>query len=330
MNRLRSLRVPAVLVVLAFSAAACSRSSPSMLDHRGPEAREVASVWWLMFALAAVVYVAVAGLIFFALFRGRRRGTESRLDDGRFVVLGGIVAPAVVLAILAVVTVTTTRDLRNPSRGELRIEVTGERWWWDVRYPDAAVRTANEIHIPVGRPIDVTLVSHNVVHSFWVPQLAGKVDLIPGQANHLRFRASKPGVYLGECAEFCGIQHARMDFLVIAEEPTAFERWLSRRRAVAPAPSTQAAAEGERVFMREACAGCHTIRGTQAVGALGPDLTDFGARRWIGAVTVRNTPSQLATWIRDSQHAKPGNLMPPFALDDEDIDALVAYLQELR
>jgi cytochrome c oxidase subunit 2 len=325
-------RLRAALVVVALTAAAgCGGSSPSMLDHHGPEAKRVAGVWWLMFGLAAVVYVIVAGLIFVALLRGRRaRNGTSRLDETAFIVVGGVIVPVLILAVLAVVTVTTTRALRNPERGELAVHVTGNDWWWDVTYGGTNVRTANEIHVPVGRTVDVALSSADVVHSFWVPQLAGKVDVIPGQTNHLRFRASQAGTYLGECAEFCSLGHALMRFVVIAQPPDEFERWLTRRGAMSTAPTSEEEADGERVFMSQSCAGCHTIRDTQATGRFGPDLTDFGARGWIGAITLRNTRSNLEDWIRDSQHAKPGNLMPPIRLSRRQLDAVVAYLEGLK
>ena len=324
------------LVVVALPA--CGRDSPSILDHHGPEARHVAGVWWLMFGLAAAVYVVVAGLVVIAILKGRRdpeptaivpAGTDGR-SESAFIWAGGIVAPVVILAVLAVVTVTTTRDVRRAKAGELQVEVTAKRWWWDVRYPEAGVATADEVHIPVGRPIDVVLRSDNVVHSFWVPQLAGKLDAVPGQTNHLRFEASQPGTYLGECAEYCGIQHARMGFIVVADAPADFDRWLARRSGAGTGPTSEATAEGQLVFMREACAGCHTIRNTQATGTLGPDLSDFGSRQWIGSVTLPNTRGNLAGWISNSQTIKPGNLMPPISLDADELTALVAYLESLK
>jgi cytochrome c oxidase subunit 2 len=227
--------------------------------------------------------------------------------------------------------VNTTSDLRNAAPGELRVEVVGKRWWWDVRYPDDGVATANEIHIPVGRPVDVTLRSDNVIHSFWVPQLAGKMDTIPGQVNHLHLKATTAGTYRGECAEYCGIQHAHMDFLVIADPPADFARWLTRRRGGAGlTASSDEADRGQVVFNREACAGCHTVRGTPATGTVGPDLSDFGARQWIGSLTVPNTTANLEHWIADPQDVKPGNLMPPTNLSPADLAAIAAYLEGLK
>ncbi|MEA2933001.1 MAG: cytochrome c oxidase subunit [Actinomycetota bacterium] len=343
-TRRRALVLGATVVVVVVLPA-CGRGSPSILDHHGPEARHVAGVWWLMFGLAAVVYVVVAGLVVIAIVRGRGDhpgppagesaaeptvAAASGPSESAFIWAGGIVAPVAILALLAVVTVNTTKDLRRPERGELTVEVTAKRWWWDVRYPESGVATASEIHIPVGRPIHVVLRSDNVVHSFWVPQLAGKLDAVPGQTNHLRFQASEAGTYLGECAEYCGIQHARMGFEVIADTPADFDRWLARRSSAGTGPTTEQAAEGQRVFMREACAGCHTIRNTEAVGRIGPDLSDFGSRRWIGSVTVPNNTGNLAGWISDSQTIKPGNLMPPISLEPDELSAIVAYLESLK
>jgi cytochrome c oxidase subunit 2 len=319
--------------LLAVTLVACGGGSPSMLKGRGTESHRVAGIWWLMFTLATAVYVIVATLIIVAIVRGRR--ARAKAGDGprddTFIWIGGIVVPVVILAVLAVVTVTTTQAVRAASPGELHISVVGKRWWWDVRYPDSGVATANEIHIPVGQTVDLALTSDNVIHSFWVPELAGKLDTIPGQVNHLRLKAMRAGTYRGECAEFCGIQHANMNFSVIAETPADFDLWLSRRTSGAGiAPSSDQAAAGELVFMREACAGCHTIRGTQAVGTIGPDLTDFGSRASIGSGTVPNTADNLARWITDSQSIKPGNLMPPLSLSPSDVNALVTYLEGLK
>ena len=326
-------------IVVALGLAACGQDPPSMLDSQGPEARTVEGVWWLMFALAAAVYVVVSGFIVVAIVRGRRRRDPDRErakeskepKDDTFIWLGGIVAPVVILAVLAVVTITTTQDLRRARSDELRIEVTAKRWWWDVRYPDAGVATASEIHIPVGRPVNIELLSDNVIHSFWVPQLAGKVDTIPGQRNSLRLQADEPGVYRGACAEYCGIQHANMSYLVIAEEPAEFDRWLTRRSSGAGlTPANEQAARGQVVFNREACAGCHAVKGTPATATVGPDLSDFGARQTIGSLTVPNTRDNLSRWITEPEKVKPGNLMPPTALSPDDLAAVIAYLEGLE
>ena len=312
---------------------ACSnKGSPSMLDPKGPEAHRIAGVWWLMFGLATAVYVIVAGFIIVAMLRGRRTasGKGSRISDGHFIWIGGIIVPAVILLVLAVATVDSSNHLRAAERDPLRIEVVGKRWWWAVDYLDQHFTTANEVHVPVGRPIELGLDSDNVVHSFWVPQLGGKVDLIPGQHNVWRFKADRVGTYRGTCAEYCGIQHAKMSFLVVAQTPASFDTWALRRENPPSVPAGQLEANGEQVFVRAPCAGCHTVRGTSAQGTIGPDLTDFGSRSTIGSATVPNSPGYLGGWIVDAQTIKPGALMPPISLEPRDTQALIAYLESLK
>jgi cytochrome c oxidase subunit II len=309
---------------------ACSAST-SAVDTHGSEARHIAGLWWLMFGLAAGVYVVVAGFIIVAALRGRR-GTprRSRISQSVFITVGGLLVPTLILLVLAVVTVTTTSALRKPASNPVRIEVTGERWWWAVRYPGREIVTANELHIPSGQPVEVGLQSDNVIHSFWVPELAGKVDTIVGQRNVLRFTAEKPGTYLGVCAEFCGIQHAHMGFRVIVQSPGAFGRWVADHTQPPREPASQLAANGALRFQSLPCAGCHTVRGTQAQGKVGPNLTDFGSRATIGAGTVENNPGNLTRWVQHAQSIKPGALMPNLTLSDNDVRALVAYLESLR
>jgi cytochrome c oxidase subunit 2 len=294
-----------------------------MLDTAGREARHVAGLWWFMFAVAVAVYVLVAALIVIGVLRRRREVTPDEGDRTGFVWWGGIVMPIVILGVLAYLTVSTTTAVGRNASSNLRIDVTGRDWWWDVRYPDTGLRTANEIHIPVGRTVELRLRSADVIHSFWVPQLSGKVDMVPEQTNPLRIRAERTGTFLGECAEFCGLQHANMRFVVVVQTAGDYARWAARR-------SSNSATRGAALFEQMTCAGCHTIRGTQAHGTVGPDLTDFGSRRWIGAKTVRNTPDNLLRWIRDPGSMKPGVLMPPSPLPESELRALVAYLESLR
>ena len=314
----------------ALLLAACSDNAPSALDTHAPQAHRIADIWWLMLVLAVVVYVVVAGFILVALVRGRRTetGKPAKFSDNRFIVVGGILVPAIILGVLAVETVRATADLRESPPGALHIEVVGKQWWWEVRYPGTGVVTANEIRVPVGRPVEIGMTSTDVNHSLWVPELNGKVDLIPGEHTVTRFTAQRAGTYRGQCAEFCGIQHAKMAFLVVADDD--FDGWLARHRQPPPAPASSLAATGRRVFTREACAGCHTIRGTSARGTLGPDLTDFGGRRTLGAVSVRNNRGNLAGWIVNAQSIKPGNLMPPISLEPDELQALLAYLESLK
>ncbi len=326
-------RTCALVITVATSvlAAGCSGGSPSILHAHGSEASRIAGIWWLMFGLGAAVYAIVAFFVVWAIVRGRRGEPRAgRISDNHWIVWGGVVVPVVILGVLAVVTVQATAQLRRPESGALRVEVVGKRWWWQVSYPGTAYTTANEIHLPAGRPVEIGLDSDNVVHSFWVPQLAGKVDMIPGQHNVLRFTPRTPGTYIGECAEFCGVEHARMGFVVVVQTATDFDRWLTRQQLTPSAPDSESAGEGEVAFMRESCAGCHTIRGTPAQGTVGPDLTDLGARTTLGARTIENTPSNLAKWIVDAQAFKPGALMPRIALSSRDVNNIVAYLDGLR
>lgn len=322
-------RALAAAVVLAAVGACGDETSPSILDPKGTEARHLEGVWWWLFGMAAVVYAVVAGLILFAIVRGRRGDgpRTSRINDNAFVVVGGLVVPLMILLVVAVVTVRGTNAVRQPEAGALRIDVRAYDWWWQVRYPTTGIVTANEIHVPVGRQVAVRITTADVIHSFWVPQLAGKLDAIPGQENVLRFTAEKAGVYRGECAEFCGIQHANMNFLVVAEDAARFGQWEQTQVQGAGLPTDNQSEQGRLVFERESCAGCHTIKGTSAVGTLGPDLTHVGSRRTLGAGTVPNTRANLSGWIADAQSIKPGNLMPPITLEPDDLAALVHYLQ---
>jgi cytochrome c oxidase subunit 2 len=328
---IRSTRVAVVVLATTVVAAGCGDKSPSMLKTHGSEASRIAGIWWLMFGLGAGVYAVVAFFIVWAIVRGRRaEGGEGRVSDNLWIVWGGVVVPVLILGVLAVVTVQATSELRKPEAGALQVEVVGKRWWWAVTYPGTSVTTANEIRLPAGRPVEIGLDSDNVVHSFWVPQLAGKLDMIPGQHNILRFTPRTPGTYIGECAEFCGIEHARMDFVVIVQTTTDFDRWMTRHEITPSAPDGEAASEGEVTLVTQACAGCHTIRGTPAQGTVGPDLTDFGERSTIGARTVPNTPENLAKWIVDAGALKPGALMPPMPMSDRDVQNVIAYLEGLK
>jgi cytochrome c oxidase subunit II len=295
----------------------------SALDPHGADAAVIADIARLLFVGGAIVFVLVMALAAWAVW-GRRRAW---LAGRRAVVAGGIVLPGVVLFALLVYTLLAAARMQAAHGAPaLRIEVVGEPWWWRVRYLDAQGRldfvTANEIHIPVGRTVELRLRSDNVLHSFWVPALAGKLDMIPGKDNRLALRAERAGVYRGQCAEYCGAAHARMAFLVVADGAEAFEQWRAAQRA--PARTTNALFEAR-------CAACHTVRGTAAAGALGPDLTHVGSRLSLGAATLPNDARGAVAWIAGSQHVKPGNLMPSFDdLRADELDALASYLAGLR
>jgi cytochrome c oxidase subunit 2 len=223
----------------------------------------------------------------------------------------------------------------NPNNSDaLIIEVNGRQWWWDVRYnpsiPSQIVTTANEIHIPVGRPIVLRLGSGDVIHSFWVPNLHGKMDMIPGRTQELSLQADRPGVYRGQCAEYCGHQHAHMALTVVAEPEDQFNAWYQAQLQSAPAPATESQIYGQKVFLSKPCVMCHRIQGTEAGGRLGPDLTHVASRQTIAAGTLPNTREHLAQWIVNSQSVKPGNRMPPIPVAGNELNALLDYVQSLK
>jgi cytochrome c oxidase subunit 2 len=224
------------------------------------------------------------------------------------------------------------RTTAAPAAGstELTVEVTGHQWFWEVRYPGTDAVTANEIHIPAATRVELVVRTADVIHSFWVPRLNRKIDMVPGRANRIVLFADRPGRYPGRCAEFCGLQHAHMQLVVVAEPEADFRRWLSRMAEPAEEPSGASASRGGRLFLAGACAGCHTIRGTEADGDVGPDLTHLQSRSMLAAGTIPNRPPDLRRWVRDPQHVKPGTRMPRLDLEERELDDLVAYLESLR
>jgi cytochrome c oxidase subunit 2 len=296
----------------------------SALNPQGPDAAVIAEISWVLFAGGAVIFFAVMALAAWAVF-GKRAST-ARLSPRVLIVGGGIVFPVVTLFALLVYSLVRAASLHPVDPAALRIEVVGEQWWWRVHYLDAEGRrdfaTANEIRVPAGRPVELLLKSADVIHSFWVPVLAGKLDMIPGRTNRLRLRAERPGEFRGQCAEYCGGPHAFMALYFIAETPERFEQWAEAQRRAATASNP---------LFTTHCASCHTVRGTKAAGLLGPDLTHVGSRRSIGAGLLPNNAGALAGWIASSQHLKPGNLMPAFqSFSGEELRSLADYLENLK
>jgi cytochrome c oxidase subunit 2 len=307
----------------------------SILHPAGIQAARVSHLWWVMFWICTAVWFAVANAAAIAIARGHRgTSTASERQLGTSVAIGGAISIVALIALLfqSVVTGRALDTLRSPDA--LVIQVTGNQWWWDIQYdnpvPSLRVTTANEIHIPVGRPVRFNLFSNDVIHSLWIPNLQGKIDLVPGRLNELWLRADRPGVFRGQCAEFCGLQHAKMALVVVAESSDDFERWLAGNRAPAPAPVTPEQQRGKQVVERGPCAMCHNIAGTQAGGRSAPDLTHLASRSTIGAGSVPNTRGYLAGWIADPQHVKPGSRMPPTGLKDDELQAVLAYLETLK
>ena len=308
----------------------------SALNPAGIQAAHISDLYWLMFWTSVAVFVAVLVALVVAIRRGRGRdaGEPSRAAAAKSVIAATGISIAILVGLLFA-SVATGRAVGSlPVDNALGIEVVGYQWWWSVKYknptPSLEVTTADELHIPVGRPIAISLKAFDVIHSFWVPNLHGKVDLVPGRENLITLQVDKPGVYRGQCAEYCGLQHAHMAFTVIAEESDAFEAWLSAQRTPAPAPASPDHTAGLAVVERGPCAMCHTIRGTMANGRFGPDLTHLATRSTLAAGTLPNTPETLTAWIKDPQHFKPGARMPSTGLSQQELQALVSYLQTLK
>jgi cytochrome c oxidase subunit 2 len=235
------------------------------------------------------------------------------------------------VSLFGVADVYLVRQTAPPNRDTpITIDVIGHQWWWEVHYPGSPAVTANEIHIPVGTRVNVVATTADVIHSFWVPQLARKIDEVPGRNNRVLLFASRPGRYRGQCAEFCGFQHANMSLFVIAQSRAAYRAWLSNMSALAPKPTSATARAGEKVFMANQCASCHEIRGTSARGLVGPDLTHLASRRTLAAAEIRNTPAELRAWIASPQMIKPGSRMPDLGLSPTQYNEIAAYLEGLR
>jgi cytochrome c oxidase subunit 2 len=308
--------------------------TPSVLNPRGLGAAEIANLWWLLLGLATLVFVAVMGLLLYALFRPRHQQAEIEPSPNRdrlLVIVGGIIVPLIILFVIFGFTLRTMAALAatNPS-DQVVVEIVGHQWWWEVNYPLQEVTTANEIHIPAGSPIELKVTSVDVIHSFWVPELHGKIDLIPNQTNSFWLQADEPGVYYGECAEFCGIQHAKMALVVVAQPEAEFTTWLEQQQQPATQITDATLLEGQQIFLGSACLNCHTVKGTNATGDLGPDLTHLASRLTLAAGTIENNRTNLAGWIIDPQNIKPGNLMPSTDLTETELQTLLAYLESLK
>jgi cytochrome c oxidase subunit II len=314
------------------------------LNAKGLQAARIERLWWLMFSIILAVYVVVLGWMGTAVYRARTHRPENEIPpqvntiaDQRMTKVVGVAigATVVLLFVMLTASVVTGHAIANlSSKNPVSINVIGHQWWWEVEYEatqaDQTVITANEIHIPVGQPVVIKTSSQDVIHSFWAPNLHGKRDLIPGYENAFWIQADEEGTFRGQCAEFCGHQHAHMGFFVVAESPAKFQAWLAHQVSTPPPPSDPIAKHGEEVFLSHTCVMCHTIRGSGAGARMGPDLTHIASRMTIAAATLPNTRGNLAGWILDSQSIKPGNKMPPNPLKSDDLNALLTYLETLQ
>jgi cytochrome c oxidase subunit 2 len=323
--------------VLVSVVAACGGPFPqSTLAPKSDFSAAVDHLFTGIFWWAVLVFTIVEGLLLFTIIRYRRREGAPQpkaLHGHTALEIGWTLAPALILVFIAVPTMRTIFTTAGGApAGALRVEVIGHQWWWEYRYPDLGIATANELHLPVAMPVQLEMTSADVIHSFWAPALGGKRDLMQGRTTRIAFKADSSGEFLGQCAEFCGASHANMRLRVFVEPDSAFQAWVTRQRAPAERPAARSPAErGAQVFARGACIACHTVDGVpQARGTIGPNLTHVGGRATIAGALFPNTADNLRRWVANAPSLKPGSLMPMLPLPDDDLAALVAYLQSLR
>jgi cytochrome c oxidase subunit 2 len=328
-----------VVLLATLPLAACS-GRQSALDPQGLQSGQIRQTLLVFLIIAAIVWIAVMVVLGISMLRGKRT-SDQPLDlhqpfeerSGR-IILGLGIATVIIVLGLSFVSYAGQRTVFAKDESALTLKIIGHQWWWEVSYeadsPHQSFVTANEIRIPTGQAVRVELESADVIHSFWVPSLTGKMDLITGQKNELEFTATNAGVYRGQCAEFCGLQHAHMAFAVIALPPDEFGRWRDHENQNATSPADPLGKQGEQLFRARGCALCHNVRGTLAGGQLGPDLTHFGSRTTLAAGTLPLTPANLGAWIADPQHVKPGNLMPKMPLQSDELIAIHHYLEQLK
>ncbi len=339
----RAEGIRGAILLCALTLSGCSLNShQSALNPSGPQAAKIESLWWFSLWTAGVVYaVTIAALLYAAFHRRRHAGTPvvdvpAESHRGALAwVLWAVLATVLILLAFLVVDLFTSRSLAAIERPRaMVVKVAARQWWWEVQYmdtvPSRTLTTANEIHSPVGRPVLVELTSADVIHSFWVPNLHGKRDNVPGAKNRLWLQADTAGVYRGECAEFCGYQHAKMSFLVIAEPQERFDQWYAEQLADATPPTDSLRKKGQDVFLGNACAMCHAVRGTMALAEVGPDLTHVAGRRTLAAGLLPNTPGHLGGWIANPQALKPGNRMPRVPLSRSEFQLIHRYVQSLK
>ena len=336
--------VATLLALIASGTAAAAGPAQNALEPAGIQAARIHDLWQLTLGICSLVFAAVLAALLLALWRAQRGTAATPADVTSLVkpeprmkrsVLVAVGVSAALLFGLVLADVQTDRLLgRMPLTDAVHIEVTAHQWWWEARYDDAEAAkiftTANELHIPVGRPVIMTLRSSDVIHTFWLPSLHGKKDMIPGRTSQIRLRADKAGEYRGQCAEFCGLEHAMMAFLVTAEDNDKYETWADAQRREASNVLTAQQSRGRQVFMERSCVMCHTVQGIGANAVFGPDLTHVASRRTLASGVLPNNRQQLAAWITQPQKLKPGTNMPATALSTEELDSLLAFIDTLK
>ena len=330
----------ALALALFANIASAANIDQSALAPIGAQAQYIHTLWNGTLGISALVWVAIIAALVAAVVRSMPRSSRraSVPTDDRKVkhaVYAAVAVSTVLLIVLVLASFVTDRAIAKlPAENPLHIHVVGHQWWWEATYEDLdpakRFTTANELHIPTGRTIELSLDADDVIHSLWVPRLNGKKDLIPSRTSSLSWRTDTPGVYRGQCAEFCGYQHAHMALVVVAEDPSAFDAWMKAQKQPASTPSESQALRGRDVFVHGTCAMCHTIEGTDAQAKHAPDLTHIASRKMLAAGTLENTPAMRAAWIADPQSFKPGANMPASNLSSDDLNAVLAYLATLK
>jgi len=334
-SRRSSLSLLFALVLPILLSACTWGGNHSPLNPASGPTETVNRLWWIMFWMSIVIEALVAGLVIISLIRFRRKAGDPdpvQISGNTRIEIAWTIAPAMILVVLLVLTLTTMVNISEPKGTTMRVTVTGHQWWWEFDYQGMNIVTGNEMHIPLDEPVHIDLRSTDVIHSFWVPSLAGKRDAIPGHDNTLWISARKPGTYRGECTEFCGPEHANMNFIVVAQPRAEFDAWVKQQQAPAVSDQTGFAADGRDLVQNAsvACIACHTINGTNLKAKVGPNLTHIGTRQYIAAGTLENNQQNLMRWIHNPQEVKPENKMiiPPY--DDDTVRKIVAYLQSLK
>lgn len=340
-GRRRSGRTAYSGFILLLLLMACAPNAPQdTLRPAGPIAERINSLFWPVFWIGVAIFVLVEGALLWAILRYRDRGQTTgpqQTHGNTRLEIAWTAAPTLLLAFfVAIPTVATIASLsRKPTGDIVDVKVTAHQWWWEYEYPELGVLTANELHIPLDKPVFIALESDDVIHSFWVPRLAGKQDVVPGRTNHMTIEAAEPGVYPGQCTEYCGLSHANMRLVVVAESQEDFDAWVAGQKLAARSPADPLARQGENIFLTGSwpngtCAACHTVAGTTAQGKVGPDLTHLAARSVFAGAMFERTPENLARWLGNPPGVKAGSRMPRLGLSREEIEALVAYLESLR
>jgi len=328
-----TLLAPA-LAVAVLALAACGVTPQTTLEPTTEAARTARDLLMFVFWAMVVTFVLVEGALLYVLIRFRRRsgdGIPAQTHGNTPLEIGWTIAPAILVVVIVVLTVPAIfSNARAAGPDALKVRAIGHQWWFEFQYPDLGVTTANELHLPVNREVEIQLESNDVLHSFWVPSLRGKLDMVPGRENKFTIKPEVTGTYPGQCAEFCGTAHALMKFYVVVETQAEFDAWVQNELADSVPPATALAREGEANLTLGGCVACHTIRGTDLEGKLGPDLTHMGSRKHIAAGLLENTPENMRLWLSDPQGVKPGNTMVIPELTTEQLDALVAYLEGLK